>query len=232
MDTTLSTDVNVKPGGVGTGSDDFGSGGGGGGPKDSGEWPPGYSRDDAIEPAKYRIGMLVGLASILMLFVALTSAYIVRQTQGLSNDSFRWVTIDMPAVLWVTTALIVASSITIELARRSLKRNRYSQFNGWITATTVLGLLFVAGQVFAWQQLRAQGIYVNTNPHSSFFYLLTSLHGVHLLGGLAALVYVTYSALRMRISIRRRNGVEVAAMYWHFMDGLWLYIFFLLFFWR
>jgi len=231
MDTTLSTDVNVKPGGVGTGSDDFGSGGGGG-PKDSGEWPPGFSRDDAIEPAKYRIGMLVGLASILMLFVALTSAYIVRQTQGLSNDSFRWVTIDMPPVLWVTTAVIVASSITIELARRSLKRNRYSQFNGWITATTVLGVLFVAGQVLAWQQLRAQGIYVNSNPHSSFFYLLTSLHGVHLMGGLTALAYVTYSALRMRISLRRRNAVEVASMYWHFMDGLWLYIFFLLFFWR
>ncbi|HET9531107.1 MAG TPA: cytochrome c oxidase subunit 3 [Blastocatellia bacterium] len=231
MDTTLTNEINVKPGGVGTGSDDFG-GGGGDGPKDSGEWPPGFSRDDAIEPAKYRIGMMVGLASILMLFVALTSAYIVRQTQGLSSDIRGWVTIDMPPVLWATTAMIVASSLTIELARRSLRRNDYSHFNGWIAATTFLGICFVGGQLLAWQQLRAQGIYVNSNPHSSFFYLLTSLHGVHLLGGLIALAYVTYAALRLRISQRRRNAVEVTAMYWHFMDGLWLYLFLLLFFWR
>lgn len=231
MDTTLSSDVNVKPGGIGTGSDGFDPGGGNG-PKDSGEWPPGFSRDDALEPAKYRIGMLVGLASILMLFVALTSAYIVRQTQGLASDAHAWVTIDMPPVLWATTALLLASSVTIELARRSLRRNEYSMFNAWIATTTVLGLSFVGGQVLAWQQLRQQGIYVNTYPHSSFFYLLTSLHGVHLLGGLIALAYVTLAALRLRISQRRRNAVEVTAIYWHFMDGLWLYIFFLLFFWR
>lgn len=231
MDTTLSSDINVKPGGVGTGSDNL-EPGGGGGPKDSGEWPPGFSRDDAIEPAKYRIGMLVGMASILMLFVALTSAYIVRQTQGLTSGAHGWVTIDMPPVLWATTVLLIASSFTIELARRTLKRNEYSRFNRWILATTVLGLSFVAGQIMAWQQLRGQGIYVNTNPHSSFFYLLTSLHGVHLLGGLIALSYVTYAAWRMRISQRRRNAVEVTALYWHFMDGLWVYLFFLLFFWR
>ena len=82
----------------------------------------------------------------------------------------------------------------------------------------------------AWRNLRAQGVYVNTNPHSSFLYLLTSLHAVHLVGGLIALVAVTVAALRLRVGFRKRNVAEVTAIYWHFMDVLWIYLFVLLFF--
>ena len=229
MPATLTTDINIKSGGgVGSGSGDpLGRG-----PDGSREWPPGWTREDALEPQKYRIGMWVALASILMLFIALTSAYIVRGIPALNGGQDDWVPIEMPPVLWLNTALLLVSSVSIELARRSLGRNDYARFKSWISLTTILGVAFLAGQLIAWRQLAAQGVYINSHPHSSFFYVLTSLHGLHLLGGVVALSYVTLAALRMRIGFKRRNAVDVTAIYWHFMDGLWIYLFVLLFFFR
>ena len=229
MPTTLTADVNIKPG-LGAGKP------GPGGPRDSDppekDWPPGWTHEHAIEPQKYRIGMWVGLASILMLFIALTSAYIVRGVPALSGGDSDWLPLEMPRVLWITTAVLLLSSVSIELARRALKRNEYEGFKRWISLTTLFGVAFLAGQLLAWKQLTTQGVYINSHPHSSFFYLLTSLHGVHLLGGVIALGYVTVAALRMRIGFRRRAAVDVTATYWHFMDGLWIYLFVLLFFFR
>jgi cytochrome c oxidase subunit 3 len=235
MGITVSTDVKVRPSGVGAGQGGPG-GGDDGGPHDPGpdglkNWPPGFTRDDAIEPQKYRIGMWVALASILMLFVSLTSAYIVRQVPALNGGQVDWVPLEMPPVLWVNTIVLLLSSVTIELARRSLKRNEYRVFNRWISITTLLGICFLAGQLIAWRQLTQQGIYVDTHPHSSFFYLLTSLHAIHLLGGVIALCFVTVAALRLRIGMKKRSAVNVTTLYWHFMDGLWIYLFLLLFFW-
>jgi len=233
MPTTLTADVNIKPG-LGSGGK-LGPGGesplgpGSGGSKD---WPPGWSTEDAIDPEKYRIGMWVALASILMLFIALTSAYIVRGVPALSGGDSDWLPLEMPRVLWFTTGVLLLSSISIELARRALKRNEYAGFKRWISLTTLFGVAFLAGQVTAWQQLAAQGVFIDSHPHSSFFYLLTSLHGLHLLGGVIALAYVTVAALRMRIGFKRRTAVDVTAIYWHFMDGLWIYLFGLLFFFR
>jgi cytochrome c oxidase subunit 3 len=173
--------------------------------------------------------MWVAMASILMLFVALTSAYIVRQIPTSDSD---WVAIRLPSVLWVNTLLLLVSSVTIELAGRSLKADDYSGLKRWLTITTLLGIAFLVGQVAAWRLLAAQGVYLSTNPHSSFFYLLTSLHGIHLLGGVVALALVTTGVLRMRIGARRRVAIGVTTLYWHFMDGLWIYLFALLFFWR
>ncbi len=215
MGTTITTDVKVKP--VPTGGGPFD-------PGDPKDWPPGYSPDDAREPAKYRIGMWVALGSISMLFAALTSAYIFRETKP------DWIAIHLPPALWMSTAAILASSLSFELARRALRRGHHPLFNRWITITTVMGLCFLLFQIMAWRDLRAQGVYVNTNPHSSFFYLLTSLHAVHLAGGLIALFAVTAAALRSRMGFRKRNVAEVTAIYWHFMDALWIYIFVLLFF--
>jgi cytochrome c oxidase subunit 3 len=138
----------------------------------------------------------------------------------------------MPAVLWVNTGVLLLSSVSIELARRALKRNEYASFKSWISLTTLFGIAFLVGQVIAWRQLAGQGVFINSHPHSSFFYLLTSLHGLHLLGGVIALGYVTVAALRMRIGFKRRTAVDVTAIYWHFMDGLWIYLFGLLFFFR
>jgi cytochrome c oxidase subunit 3 len=232
MSGTVTSDTKVKSAGVGAGS--RGSNGGnsrkpGGGNDDN--WPPGFSRDDAIEPNKFRVGMWVGMASILMLFVSLTSAYLLRQSRGLS-EAHDWFPLHMPKVLWLTTALLLVSSLTIELARHALRRSRYGWFRLLMSATTLLGLGFLAGQLRAWLVLVDQGVYVYSHPHSSFFYVLTSLHALHLFGGIIALLIVTVAALRLRITRSKRNAVDVTVLYWHFMDGLWVYLFVLLFFFR
>ena len=136
--------------------------------------------------SRYRVGMWVGLAAILMMFTALTSAYIVRAAS--SND---WLPLAMPRVLLLSTALIIVSSVTLEAARRKLKELAQGAYKRWLLITVVLGLGFVGSQLLAWRQLVGQGVYVSSNPHSSFFYLLTATHGVHLLGGLLVLVYLT-----------------------------------------
>jgi cytochrome c oxidase subunit 3 len=138
----------------------------------------------------------------------------------------------MPWELWFSTIMLLASSVTFELSRRALRRNDYPRFNLLLSLTTFLGVAFLVGQVMAWRHLASQGLFQAENQHSTFFYLLTSLHALHLLGGLVALIYLTVLALRLRIGSRQRNAVEVTALYWHFMDGLWIYIFLLLFFWR
>lgn len=180
---------------------------------------------------RYRIGMWVALASILMLFTALTSAYIVRAAS--SND---WRPIAMPRILLLSTALIVISSGTIEVARRKLKGGFSSVHWRWLLATVVLGAAFFVSQLIAWRQLVSQGVYVKSNPHSAFFYLLTATHGVHLLGGMLALVYLLIRTMKTAeaegAEAKRRASTDAVTLYWHFMDGLWIYLFLLLFFWR
>jgi cytochrome c oxidase subunit 3 len=168
-----------------------------------------------------------------MLFVSLTSAYIIRQRPPERTDvPLDWTWVEMPPVLWLTTAVLLISSLTIERARRLLKRQEYKQFNLWLTITTILGIVFLVGQVLAWQQFKQQGAYSSASPHGWFFYVLTGLHAVHLAGGVIALLYVTIAALRMRIGLKRKAAVDVTATYWHFMDVLWVYLFVLLFFWK
>ena len=180
---------------------------------------------------RYRIGMWVAMAAILMMFTALTSAYIVRAAS--SND---WRPIAMPRILLLSTAFIIISSATIELARRKLKFALEGSFRRWLLLTTALGVAFLGSQLLAWRQLVAQGIYVASNPHSSFFYLLTATHGVHLLAGLLALAYLFVRTSKSLANHQAQASWHAAAgavtLYWHFMDGLWIYLFLLLFFWR
>jgi cytochrome c oxidase subunit 3 len=104
-------------------------------------------------------------------------------------------------------------------------------FNWLWTAGTALGLVFLFGQAWAWKQLHAAGIYVASNPSSSFFFLLTAAHAVHLLGGVSALVYVDVQAMRLRLGPGKRTAVDVSALFWHFLDALWIYLLVLLTFW-
>jgi cytochrome c oxidase subunit 3 len=175
--------------------------------------------------------MWVALAGILMMFAALTSAYVLRQSGGQSSGPI-WGAIQMPAMLWVTTAVLIASSVTLEMARRALGRSAFTGFKRLMLVTTALGFGFLVGQVIVWRQLASQGIYLSSSPHSSFFYVLTSLHGLHLLGGVVGLAYVTVRGYQFNYGPARRTAVDVTARYWHFMDGLWVYLFLLLFFWR
>jgi len=180
---------------------------------------------------RYRIGMWVAMASILMMFTALTSAYIVRS--GSSND---WQPLATPRVMWLSTALIIVSSITLEIARRKLKGGFLSAQRVWLLASFALGVAFLLSQLFAWRQLVGQGIYVSSNPHSSFFYVLTATHGVHLVAGLIALLFMSMrrrvsSANEMQIA-KSQAAADAMTLYWHFLDVLWIYLFVLLFFWR
>ncbi len=205
--------------------------GGNGFPKNGGGgngWRGGSSR---FAPERYRIGVWVAIGSILMLFVALTSAYIVRSAS--SND---WQPIAMPKVLWLSTALILISSITMEISRRSLKQQRDAGYGRWLMITVALGLGFLASQLLAWRQLVRQGVYMASNPYNSFFYLFTAAHGLHLLGGILALSYLLVRTTRKRSTVdgelRRVGAADAATIYWHFMDGLWIALFLLLFFWK
>jgi cytochrome c oxidase subunit 3 len=142
----------------------------------------------------------------------------------------------LPKILWVSTAVILISSVTIELARRSLKQDRNSAYRSWLVNTVVLGGAFVVTQLLAWRQLVKQGVYLASNPYNSFFYLLTAAHGVHLVGGLAALTFLMLRTTRKRDTLegelRRVGAAEAATIYWHFMDALWVGLFLLLMFWR
>jgi cytochrome c oxidase subunit III len=183
-----------------------------------------------FSPARYRLGAWAAIGSILMLFVALTSAYIVR-----SASAEDWRPVAMPKVLWLSTALIILSSVTIEAARRSLK-SAGNAYGRWLLGTLVLGAAFVGSQLIAWRQLVRQGVYLASNPYSSFFYLFTAAHGVHLLGGLGALTYLLIRTTRKRETLegelRRVGAADAATIYWHFLDALWLGLFFLLLFWK
>lgn len=174
-------------------------------------------------PRRYHTGVALGIVSILMFFMALASAYLVQRT-----TSERWVPVHLPAILWVNTIILLASSATMERARKRLGQADISGFRSLWLITTVLGLAFLAGQLAAWRQLVEQGIYVATNQGSSFFYIFTAVHGVHLLGGICALVYVyrrKFESAKISVSL----AAEVSSYYWHFMDGLWLFLLALLY---
>src|SRR5713226_7098097 len=171
-------------------------------------------------------GLLVLLAASVMFFAALTSAFFVRR--GMSND---WVDTPLPPILWVNTAVLVGSSIALELARRALRSSHRAAFNQYWTAATILGALFLGGQYIAWRQLNDAGIYLASNPSSSFFFLLTCVHAVHLLGGISALGYIDVQALLLRLGPSKRTAVDVSALFWHFLDAVWIYLMVLFFFW-
>ena len=181
--------------------------------------------------SRYRVGMWVSVASIAMLFTSLTSAYIVR-----SATSYDWLPIAVPRALFVSTGLLLLSSITLELARQKLKRSFQDGYSRYLLLTVLLGLVFLASQLSAWRQLARQGVYLVSHPHSSFFYLLTGAHALHLLGGLLALMFLWLRSRRQLSEpagvARRQAAADAVTIYWHFMDALWIYLFLLLFLWR
>jgi cytochrome c oxidase subunit 3 len=184
-------------------------------------------KSGAAEAAKS--GIWVGIAAITMSFAAFTSAIIVRQGSDAS-----WQHLALPPVLYLTTLILLSSSATLEMSRRgisALTAGSGTREGGevaagslrWLYGTLGLGLVFVAGQYVAWQQLAAQGIFLATNPSSSFFYVLTAMHGLHVLGGLVALGYVLRKLAGASPALRR-STYEAVCIYWHFMGGLWVYL--------
>jgi cytochrome c oxidase subunit 3 len=187
-----------------------------------GDYGKGGDARRRLETAK--LGLWVAMGSITMLFAAFTSAYIVRSA---GQD---WVPLEVPPILWLNTALLLLSSVTMEISRRSFHRWQPITFRKWLLVTAVLGSAFLVGQLFAWGALARQGIYLVSHPHSSFFYVLTAVHGVHLLAGVLALFYVLSLAIRYRLTPGESGSPSIAATYWHFVDGLWLYLMVVLFY--
>src|SRR5216683_5497474 len=210
--------------------EDIGGGGGGPTPPPGGGDDGDGSGDDrnrrrkwSPSPKRYSTAIAIGIVSILMFFMALASAFIV-----LRRGSELWVTVHLPRILWANTCILLASSFTLESARRRLFLADDSGFRKFWRMTTVLGFLFVVGQLVAWRQLVAQGVYIASNQASSFFYIFTGAHAVHLLGGVGALLYVSFRRSdQKRISLSL--AAEIASYYWHFMDGLWVFLLALLY---
>jgi cytochrome c oxidase subunit III len=220
----------------------------GGGDDGSGSGSPNYG----ARLRRARLGLICALATVCMVFISLTSAYVVRQGLPTFDDATRsyvhdWGEVHLPWVLLaINTGLLLISSVTMELARRDLKRQAAlspvrsipgislgdERHLPWLGITVVLGLGFLVGQWMAWGELHNRGFYINTNPNSSFVFLLTATHGVHLAGGIIALLWAAITSLLRKPVEARRIVVDVTAWYWHFMALLWIYIFALLAFAR
>ena len=188
-----------------------------------GGWGDSRGGRPGVPERRYYTGMLVLMAGVTMLFAAFISAYIVRK--GISDD---WIPTAIPILVWVNTAVLLASSLTLERARRLYGDT--TAVTRWWLATTSLGFVFLLGQLVVWQQLAGAGIYLRTNPSSAFFYILTGAHGVHLLGGVAALAYWSRRLLQDRPPTR--TVLNVTSIYWHFLDGLWVYLQLFILLWR
>jgi cytochrome c oxidase subunit III len=217
-------------------------GGDGGGAHDSGV--PNYG----ARLRRARLGLICGIATVGMVFVSLTSALIVRRGLPTFDDATRtylrdWGGVQLPwQLLAVNTVILLISSLTIEFARRQIARRAAlvpvesipgislgeERSFSWLGITVVLGFAFLVGQWMAWGELRARGFLVNTNPDSSFIYLLTGAHALHLTGGVIALMWASASSLLHKPIEDRRIVVDVTAWYWHFMAVLWIYVFALL----
>ena len=195
-----------------------------------------------------RLGLVCGIATVGMVFVSLTSAYIFRRGlptfDGSSNSYIRdWGVVELPwALLGINTVILLLSSMTMELARRKAARQAAlapvrsipgislgdERSLPWLGITVLLGIGFLVGQWLAWGELHNRGFYVSTNPSSSFAFLLTIAHALHLAGGMIALVWAASTSLLHRPIEARRIVVDITAWYWHFMAVLWIYIFALL----
>ena len=193
------------------GGDDCGDGGG----KRRGPQSPSSRR--------YATAIILGILSIVMFFMAMASAFIF-----LRATSTRWVPLHLPSIIWFNTLVLLLSSGAMELARRRLALAHIRQFHRLWSVATALGILFLLGQLAAWRQFVLAGFYVATNQASSFFYIFTGLHGLHLLGGICALLYVSFRKFE-KAKVSRSLAAEVASHYWHFMDGLWLFLLALLY---
>jgi cytochrome c oxidase subunit 3 len=190
--------------------------------ENSGSWNGGKLVGACAVPQRiYVTGMTVALGGILMFFMALVSSFIVRK--GMPNSG--WRPLDAPRILWFNTIIVAASSFAIARARKHVRADQYKKFRRWWMAGSVLGVVFLVGQGIAWQQLMAKDILLWTNPSSSFFYVFTATHGLHLICGIIVLLVI---AFRLPRRLVLDTATEVVSMYWHFMVGLWVFLFLLL----
>lgn len=171
----------------------------------------------SMHPLKFATWLFI--VSIVMIFAALTSAYVVRKAEG------NWLEFNLPDMFYYTSAVIFVSSITMQLALRAVKKDLFNRAKILISITAVLGLAFCIGQLQAWSELVNDNIYFVGNPSGSFVYVLSGLHIVHLVSGIVFLIIALINIFRAKIHSKNSAQMEMCSTYWHFLDGLWLYLF-------
>jgi cytochrome c oxidase subunit 3 len=171
----------------------------------------------AMHPKKF--AMWLFMASVMMLFASLTSAYIVREAEG------NWLYFELPGLFYYTSVIIVISSITMQWAYFAAKKDDAGKVRLLVTITSVLGVAFLVGQFMAWGELVRNSVYFVGNPSGSFLYVLTGLHGLHIISAVIFLLVVLNSAAKLRVNSRNMAQMEMCTTYWHFLGGLWIYLF-------
>lgn len=171
----------------------------------------------AMDPMKFILWLF--LVSIIMLFASQTSAYLVRRAEG------NWLEFEMPKIFWYSTGVLLFSSIAMQWAYFSAKKDQFKQLKIAISITFVLGLIFLAMQFEGWKQLVSMNVYFVGNPSGSFFYVFTGLHGFHIISGLIVLFFSWMAAFRLNVHAKNLRKIQICVTYWHFLDILWLYLF-------
>lgn len=179
--------------------------------------------DKNLAPSRYqalKFGLWIGMASITMMFAALTSAYLVRRPAG------NWYEFKLPVQFFISTLIIIASSITMEWAYKSLKNQNQRNYNYGIILTFVLGILFLISQILSWKALVASGITINLSVSGSFLYALSGIHAAHVIGGIAAIMVCVANAFLSSFTVNsmRLLKIDLVRQYWHFVDILWIYL--------
>ncbi|MFC2187909.1 cytochrome c oxidase subunit 3 [Peijinzhouia sedimentorum] len=171
----------------------------------------------SMNPKKFILWLFI--VSIVMIFAALTSAYIVRQAEG------NWLQFEMPTMLYISSVVILLSSATLHWSYLAAKKDKLANLKIGIIITTILGFIFLATQFEAWKELVAMDVYFVGNPAGSFLYVLTGLHAFHLIFGVIFLIIVLISSFRDKVHSKNLNLMEMGATFWHFLGGLWIYLF-------
>lgn len=218
----------------GSGSNNGKRKGGGGGGSDDGNQPGKDFNEDTTADSndKFRIGMWFLLLVVLMTFGGLIGTYIVLAT----NSELEWRPFDLPKQIWLSTVFILISSVTYQISKRALISDNQQKSKNWLLATTFFGAAFISSQILSWFELVQKGVYIASNPYAGFFYILTAVHALHVLGGILVLGYMllrTWHKTNSDDELEKRKAVSGAvAIYWHFMDALWIVLFILLGFWK
>ena len=174
----------------------------------------------SMNPRKFILWLFV--VSIVMLFASMTSAYLVRRAEG------NWLEYNVPTIFTYSTIVLAISSLTMHWAYLAAKKDSFTSLRIAISITFVLGFTFLVMQFQGWKDLVAQNVYFVGNPAGSFMYVFTGLHAFHIISGLIVLIYALKSAFQLRIHAKNLDQIQISATYWHFLDILWLYLFFFL----
>lgn len=171
----------------------------------------------SMHPKKFAMWLFI--VTVIMIFAAFTSAHIVRQADG------DWLEYDIPSMLWVTSGIILVSSVFMQWAYIAAKKNKAEQVKIALSVTLALGIAFLVGQLQAWDQLVDAGVFFVGNPAGSFMYVFTGLHGAHLISGVIFLIYMVVMAFKYKVHSKNMLNIEMCTTYWHFLGGLWIYLF-------